>query len=127
VLSDRQAAEAVRSRLDWKYWLGLEVTDAGFHYSVLSEFRRRLLAGGAEYRLFEVLLTHFKARGWRTFRQRQRTDSTHIVAAVRSLNRLELVGQTLQHALNTLAEIAPDWLLRQISPQWFERSSHPSS
>lgn len=124
-LSDRQAAEAVRSRLDWKYLLGLEVTDAGFHYSVLSEFRSRRLSGGAEHRLFEALLTHFKARGWLTQRQRQRTDSTHILAAVRSLNRLELVGRTLQHALNTLALVASDWLLTQIGPEWFERYSSP--
>lgn len=124
-LSDRQAAEAVRSRLDWKYLLGLQVTDAGFHYSVLSEFRSRLLTGKAEERLLEVLLTHFKARGWLKERQRQRTDSTHIFTAVRCLNRLELVGRTLQHALNLLAEVAPDWLLTQVSPEWFERYSHP--
>lgn len=124
-LSDRHAAEAVRSRLDWKYLLGLEVTDAGFHYSVLCEFRSRLLTGEAEHRLFEVVLTHFKTRGWLKERQRQRTDSTHIVAAVRSLNRLELVGRTLQHALNTLAEVAPDWLLAHIGPEWFERYSRP--
>ena len=124
-LSDRQAAEAVRSRLDWKYLLGLQVTDAGFHYSVLSEFRSRLLTGHAEDRLLEVLLTHFKARGWLKERQCQRTDSTHIVAAVRSFNRLELVGRTLQHALNMLAEVVPDWLLTQISPEWFERYSRP--
>jgi transposase len=124
-LSDRQAAEAVRSRLDWKYLLGLEVTDAGFHYSVLSEFRSRLLTGKAEDRLLEVLLAHVKARGWLKERQRQRTDSTHILAAVRSLNRLELVGRTLQHALNLLAEVTPDWLLTQISPEWFERYSRP--
>jgi transposase len=102
----------------------LDVTDAGFHYSVLCEFRGRLLAGGAEHRLFEVLLTHCKTRGWLTQRQRQRTDSTHIVAAVRSLNRLELVGRTLQHALNTLALVCPDWLVAQIGPEWFERYSH---
>jgi len=69
-LSDRQAAESVRSRLDWKYLLGLEATDAGFHSSLLCEFRSRLLAGGAEHRLFEVLLTHLKARGWLTEHQR---------------------------------------------------------
>ena len=44
-LSDRQAAEAVRARIDWKYLLGLELTDAGFDFSVLSEFRTRLLRG----------------------------------------------------------------------------------
>ena len=44
-LSDRQAAEAVRSRIDWKYVLGLELTDSGFNYSVLCEFRERLIQG----------------------------------------------------------------------------------
>ncbi len=125
-LSDRQAAESVRSRLDWKYLLGLEVTDAGFHYSVLSEFRSRLLAGGAEARLFEVLLSHFKACSWLTERQRQRTDSTHIVAAVRSLNRLELVGRTLQHALNTLAQVAAFLVTDSDQPR-VVRALQPSS
>ena len=50
-LSDAQAAEAVRARIDWKYLLGLELTDPGFDFSVLSEFRDRLLAGNAEERL----------------------------------------------------------------------------
>ena len=47
-LADRQAAEAVRARIDWKYLLGLELTDPAFDFSVLSEFRDRLLAGSAE-------------------------------------------------------------------------------
>ena len=50
-LTDRQAAEAVRTRLDWKYLLGLELTDPGFDASVLVEFRQRLLAQGAEVNL----------------------------------------------------------------------------
>src|SRR4051794_35395705 len=56
-LSDRQAADAVRIRIDWKYALGLDLTDEGFDFSILSEFRARLLANGAEQRLFETLLT----------------------------------------------------------------------
>src|SRR5215210_3602725 len=59
-LSDRQAAEAVRARIDWKYALGLELTDAGFDFSVLSEFRDRLIAGQAEDLLLSTMLTHFK-------------------------------------------------------------------
>jgi transposase len=55
-LADRQAAEAVRARIDWKYLLGLELTDPGFDFSVLSEFRDRLLAGSAEDLLLEKLL-----------------------------------------------------------------------
>jgi transposase len=45
-LSDRQAADAVRARIDWKYALSLELSDPGFDYSALSEFRARLVAGG---------------------------------------------------------------------------------
>lgn len=123
-LSDRQAAEAVRARIDWKYALSLPLGDAGFDDSVLSEFRARLVAGGAELRLLEVLLEACQTRGWLKARGRQRTDSTHVLAAVRALNRLELVGETLRHALNVLAEVAPTWLRDQVTPDWFDRYSH---
>ena len=95
-LTDRQAADAVRSRIDWKYALGLELTDAGFHYSVLSEFRQRLLAGGSESLLLDKLLECCLDKGLLGGKHKQRTDSTHVVAAVRSLTLLELVGQTLR-------------------------------
>jgi transposase len=120
-LSDRQAADAVRSRIDWKYALSLELTDPGFDFSVLSEFRARLIAGSLEHRLLEAMLTHFKARGWLRARGQQRTDSTHVLAAIRTLNRLESVGETLRAALNSLAVVAPDWLLTQVTPDWFDR------
>lgn len=116
-LSDRQAAEAVRSRIDWKYRLGLELTDAGFDFSALSAFRSRLLRGGAEAQLFERMLEHFKARGVLKAGGRQRTDSTHVVAAIRTLNRLECVGETLRQALNAIATVAPAWLRAQLPPQ----------
>ena len=122
-LTDRQAADAVRGRIDWKYALGLELTDAGFDFSVLSEFRDRLIAGAAEDLLLTTMLTHFKARGLIKPRGKQRTDSTHVLAAIRNLNRLELVGRTLQHALNVLAQLAPDWLRAQITRDWFDRYS----
>jgi transposase len=120
-LTDRQAADAVRARIDWKYALGLEMEDPGFHYSVLSEFRTRLLDGGAEQLLLDSMLDRFKTRKLLKARGKQRTDSTHILAAVRTLNRLELVGETLHHALNILAEVTPDWLQAQITAEWFER------
>ena len=120
-LTDRQAAEAVQQRIDWKYALALELTDAGFDFSVLSKFRSRLVAGGSEIELFEVMLDHLKTQGLLKARGRQRTDSTHILAAVRVLNRLERVGETLRHALNILAEVAPDWLSTHAAPQWYER------
>jgi transposase len=120
-LSDRQAADAVRSRIDWKYALGLELGDAGFDFSVLAEFRGRLLSGGAEGRLLETLLGRFRQHGLVKPRSKQRTDATHVLAAVRILNRLELVGETMHAALNRLAVADPDWLRQQIDPDWFER------
>lgn len=68
-LSDRQAAEAVRARIDWKYTLGLELTDQGFDFSVVSEFRARLVEGSAEQPLLDRMLARLreaklpKARG----------------------------------------------------------------
>src|SRR5258708_13047865 len=97
-LTDRQAADAVRTRIDWKYALSLELTDTGFDFSVLSEFRSRLLANGAERRLFDLLLAHFRERGWIKARGKQRTDSTHVLAAIRTIRRLECVGETMRHA-----------------------------
>lgn len=120
-LSDRQAAEAVRSRIDWKYALSLDLTDAGFDASVLSEFRSRIVAGGAEQRLLDALLERLQAAGLLKARGRQRTDSTHVLAAVRALNRLSSVGETMRQALNTLALAAPDWLRKQLDPAWAER------
>lgn len=120
-LTDRQAADAVRTRIDWKYVLSLELADPGFDFSVLSEFRSRLLAHGAERRLFDLMLSKTRERGWIKARGKQRTDSTHVLAAVRTLRRLECVGETMRHALNVLAEVAPAWLLEQMDPEWAER------
>jgi transposase len=120
-LSDRQAADAVRSRIDWKYALSLELTDPGFNHTVLSEFRTRLVAGQAEQLLLDTLLARVRERGLLKVRGRQRTDSTHVLAAIRGLNRLERVGETLRHALNSVAVVAPDWLRAQVPPEWFDR------
>ena len=122
-LSDRQAAEAVRSRIDWKYALSLDLADPGFDFSMLSKFRGRLLAGSAETILLETMLTRFKEQGLLKARGKQRTDSTHVLAAIRTLNRLECVGETLRAALNSLATLAPEWLREQLAPEWVDRSS----
>src|SRR5229473_3898155 len=122
-LADRQAAEAVRARIDWKYLLSLDLTDPGFDFSVLSEFRDRLLAGDAEELLLEKLLERCRALGWLKARGSQRTDSTHVLAAIRVLNRLELVAETLRAALNAVATVAPDWLQAVTPLAWYERYS----
>ena len=120
-LSDRQAADAVRARLDWKYVLRLDLDDPGFDASVLCEFRGRLAAGGAEWLLFNTLLAWCQARQLLKARGQQRTDSTHVLAAVRALNRIEVVGETLRHAFDSLAVAAPAWLRAHCSPAWADR------
>jgi transposase len=120
-LSDRAAADAVRSRIDWKYALSLELTDPGFDSSVLCEFRARLLEGAAEALLFDKLLDICRGRKWLKARGRQRTDSTHVLAAVRALNRLQCAAETLRHALSSLAVVAPEWLRVHARPEWAER------
>src|SRR5215470_13409638 len=120
-LADRQAAEAVRARIDWKYLLSLELTDPGFDFSVLSEFRDRLLAGSAAELLLDKLLARCRTMGLLTARGQQRTDSTHVLAAIRVMNRLELVAETLRAALNELATVAPAWLQGMAPLAWYER------
>jgi transposase len=119
-LTDRQAADAVRGRLDWKYALGLALDDEGFDFSVLSEFRDRLVAAGAERVIFDLLLERLKDRGLLKAGGTQRTDSTHVLARVRSLNRLELAGETVRAALEALAAAAPGWLAGVIDASWQE-------
>lgn len=125
-LTDRQAAEQVRARMDWKYLLGLELDDPGFDFTVLSTFRTRLLAHGLEERVFDSVLNHLSARGLLRSGGRQRTDSTHVLAGVRTLNRLELVGEVLRAALNALAAVEPGWLGVLVTPEWFDRYSAKS-
>jgi transposase len=119
--TDRQAAEAMRTRIDWKYVLSLELTDPGFDFSVLSEFRQRLMAAGQEEELLNTLLQVCRDRGWLKERGKQRSDSTHVLAAIRTMNRLECVAETLRAALNSLAVVVPEWLRSQVPAEWYER------
>ena len=90
-------------------------------YSVLSEFRSRLIDGETEHLLFETMLTRFVEKGLLKAKGKQRTDSTHILAAIRTLTRLELVTETLTHTLNVLATLAPDWLKSWVEADWFTK------
>jgi transposase len=117
-LTDRQAADAVRGRLDWKYCLGLALEDEGFDFSVLSEFRARLVAAGQERAILDLLLGRLKALGVVAAGGRQRTDSTHVLGRIRDLNRLELAGESVRAALEVLAAAAPGWLATVIDASW---------
>jgi transposase len=120
-LSDRQAADAVRGRIDWKYALSLELEDDGFDFSVLSEFRARLISGGRSQQILDKMLSKFGELGLLKSKGKARTDSTHILAIVQELTKIEHLEETLKSALNTLAKVAPNWLERIIDSDWYDR------
>ena len=120
-LSDRQAAGQVRARLDWKFLLGLELDDPGFDFTVLGDFRSRLIGHGLEERVLDAVLARLSGAGLLRAGGRQRTDSMHVLAAVRTLNRMEFVGETLRAALEALAAAAPGWLAPLIDSGWADR------
>jgi len=121
-LTDRQAAEAVRERLSWQYALGLDLDDPGFDHTVLSEFRARVVDHGLEERVLDLLLDRLVEVGLLGPGGKQRTDSTHVVSAVRDLNRLELAGESVRACLEALAACAPWWLAEVIDvPGWSRR------
>jgi transposase len=120
-VSDRQAAEAVRARMEWKYALGLEVSDPGFDCSILSAFRSRVVAGNATQRLLDAFVEACRHQGYLKARGRQRTDSTHVLGALRVRNRIERLAETLRATLNALATVAPDWVQSWIPSEGDER------
>jgi transposase len=120
-LTDRQAADAVRRCMDWKYALSLELTDPGFDFTLLHDFRDRLLTHEAAQRLLDTFLIACKARGWINTRGTQRTDSTHVLAAVRTLHRFECLLEAMRQALNQLGETAPTWVQQHVPLEWYAR------
>jgi transposase len=106
-LTDRQAADAVRGRIDWKYALSLKLEDDGFDYSLQCEFRERLLKHVASEHLLNQMLQHFQNLKLLKARGKQRTDPSHVTAAIRLLNRMELAGESLHHLLNEISVLEP--------------------
>jgi transposase len=120
-LTDRQAADAVRRCMDWKYALSLDLCDPGFDFTLLHDFRQRLLTHEAAQCLLDTFLTTCKARGWIKARGTQRTDSTHVLAAIRTLHRLECVLEAMHSALNQLSAAAPTWVQQHVPLDWYPR------
>jgi transposase len=120
-LTDRQAAHAVRRGMDWKYALSLDLTAPGFDFTLLHDVRHRLLAHEAGQRFLDTLLAACKARGWIKARGTQRTDSAHVLAAIRTLHRLGCVLEAMHDALNRRSDVAPAWVRRQVPLDWYPR------
>jgi transposase len=125
-LTDRMAAEQVRTRLDWKYLLGLALDDPGFDHTVLAEFRARVAGAGLELAALGALLERLAADGLVKAGGKQRTDSTHVVAAVAALNRLELAYESVRAALEALTAAHPDWVAATLhASDWARRYGTP--
>src|ERR687884_691152 len=120
-LTDRQAADAVRRCIDWKYALSLDLSDPGFDFTLLHDFRQRLLAHEAGQRFLDTFLAACKAHGWIKARGTQRTDSTHVLAAIRTLHRVECVLEAMHDALNPLSAAAPTWVQQHVPLEWYTR------
>jgi len=117
---DRQAAEWVVSRIDWKYALHLSLTYAGFHFYDLCAFRARLIQGEEERLVFEEILERLKAMGLVKRRGKARTDSTHLLAMVERLTLLELVGESIRVALRAVKIVVPQWVEEHLPAAFVE-------
>jgi transposase len=124
-LSDRQAAEAVRCRIDFKYALAMELDDPGFHHSVLTDFRDRLAEDDHADLLLSLALERMRTAGLLKERGRQRTDSAQVLAAARELTRLELILEAVRAALEETARSAPEVLDELVDEEWAKRYGRP--
>jgi transposase len=121
-LTDRQAADAVRDKLSWMYALGLDLADTGFDFTVLSQFRRRVVEHQLEEKVLDLLLARLVELDLLKPGDKQRTDATHVVSAVRDLNRLELAGESVRAAVEALTAAAPHWVAAVLDvPGWSRR------
>lgn len=125
-LPDRRTAEMVKVRMDWKYALRQELNWPGFDYSSLCNFRKRLYAHGQEYLMFEQVLAYLSKSGY-VQSKRQRTDATHVLAAVERLSRLELVWETLRLALDALINADAKWVCRVLPVSFVKFNSQKRS
>jgi transposase len=120
-LTDRQAADAVRRCMDGKYALSLDLHDPGFDFTLLHDFRQRLVAHAAGQQFLDTFLATCKARGWIKARGTQRTDSTHVLAAIRTLHRVECVLEAMHYALNQLSAADSAWVQQPVPLDWYTR------
>ena len=126
-LTDRQAAHAVRTRIDWKSLLCLELSDTGLDPTVLSEFRSRLLEHGAEQRRFDAVLTRAKTRGVLKAGARPRSDSTPVLGAMRAIDQARQAWPRRCVMRSTSWPLAGEWLLAHTTPEWVDRYALRSS
>ncbi len=120
-LPDHQAAEAIRTRMDWKYALHLSLDYPGFAPEELTEFRQRLLMDASAQRVFRHMLTRLGKLGLLGSREKREVDVTTVLKSLDALSRVERVAQAMTQALEALASAEPTWLRAVSLPHWYER------
>ncbi|MFG2794371.1 hypothetical protein [Streptomyces sp. NPDC048419] len=103
----------------------MELDDPGFHHSVLADFRERVSQDDRADRLLDLAPARLKEAGLVRERGTQRTDSTHVLAAVRDLTRLELVTEVVRAALEEVARTADHLLVGLVDEEWGRRYGRP--
>jgi transposase len=120
-LPDRRAAEAVRTRTDWKYALHLPLDGPGFDRSELCEFRKQLLLDPVAQQGFQHMLDRLAELGlWRN-KNHQRVEVVEVLTAVCLVSRLERLAEAMRITLEALATRQPEWLRTVTLPHWYER------
>jgi transposase len=120
-IPDRQAADEVRTRMDWKYALHLPIDYPGVDPARLSEFRRRLLQYPEGQRVFECMLARLAKVGLLGGQEKRRSDAAQVLTSVERLSLIERVARAMRIAVETLAAYQPEWLRRIGLPHWYER------
>jgi len=124
-LPDRAAAEMAVMRMDWKYALRQPLDWRGFHYSDLCNFRKRLLGQGQESMVFEHLLDYLRERGLVRAGGKQRTDTTHILGAVKQLGDIEVIGEGVRLAISELMSTDAKWVMQHLPASFIKSYKRP--
>ena len=120
-LPDRRAAEAVRTRTDWKYALHLPLEGPGFDPLMLCEFRQHALHDLAAQQAFQQVLDPLAEIGLLRSIGHQRAEAAEVLQAVCTMSRLERLAEAMRITLEVLAARQPEWLLTVTLPHWYER------
>jgi transposase len=123
-LTDLQAVDAARTRIDWKFALHLPVNSPSFHESSLCRFRRKVVNDPSCQQELQALLVQLLTFTYSAYSKPQTLDVPVLLSAICSVNRLSWALQTMQESLEALAGTNPDWLRRIALPHWYGRYNH---
>jgi transposase len=124
-LSDLQAEDAGRMRIDWKYALHLPMFHPGLQAYMLCDFRLKTYASSTSRDYFQKIISNMdKLDLWEAETQK---DAGQVVHSICTFNRLESVRDKMAAALEIIALKEPGWLRESILSHWYSRYTHKHS